>query len=174
MNVCTFGNCAPTMSKSRKPSIPSWRDHIFRVLLYVPAGSRFHIKSRSAVVTREAWTSNDSRYPLGWRVFVGGKSFQVPCFETPTRVPFFSRGGASKLYFACRPLSLLLTCSECPPPALISCCWDTLSVVPLILFLFDTGFISLSHSKGSFWGNEDNACHHPTRLQGDIHINFNA
>lgn len=106
--------------------------------------------------------------------FVGGKSFQVPCFETPTRVPFFSRGGASKLYFACRPLSLLLTCSECPPPALISCCWDTLSVVPLILFLFDTGFISLSHSKGSFWGNEDNACHHPTRLQGDIHINFNA
>ena len=99
---------------------------------------------------------------------MGGKSFQVPCFETPTRVPFFSRGGASKLYFACRPLSLLLTCSECPPPALISCCWDTLSVVPLILFLFDTGFISLSHSKGSFWGNEDNACDHPTRLQRDI------
>ena len=78
--------------------------------------------------------SHYSRYPLGWRVFVGGKSFQVPCFETPARVPFFSRGGASKLYFACRPLSLLLTCSECPPPALISCCWDTLSVVPLIDF----------------------------------------
>ena len=73
---------------------------------------------------------------------MGGKSFQVPCFETPTRVPFFSRGGASKLYFACRPLSLLLTCSECPPPALISCCWVTLSVVPLIDFPYQVSALS--------------------------------
>ena len=40
-----------------------------------------------------------SRYPLGWRVFVGGKSFQVPCFETRTRVPFFSR--LSPLFSSC-------------------------------------------------------------------------
>ena len=50
-----------------------------------------------------SWWSCDSTqnswYPLGWRVFVGGKSFQVLCFKTRTGVLFFSR--LSPLFGSC-------------------------------------------------------------------------